>query len=36
MGIESAAGKAGRDIKWQMKYLGLSMMLLRDTLGITW
>jgi hypothetical protein len=37
-GIESAAGKTGQDIKYQIKWLGLSMRLLgtlRYTLGIT-
>jgi hypothetical protein len=37
-GIESAAGKTGQDIKWQIKWLSLSMRLLgtqRYTLGTT-
>jgi hypothetical protein len=37
-GIESEAGKTGQDIKWQVKWLDLSMRLLgtlKYTLGIT-
>jgi hypothetical protein len=38
VGIESAAGKTGHEIKWQIKWLGLSLMLLcklRYAVGIT-